>query len=91
MRLPGQTSKLQEKAAGECAEEVKMDSAEEGVSIEPLYVAGTPAKEVLKAIEEYSIQLIVIGELREKIAELLWGDTAKYLEEKAPCEVITVE
>lgn len=82
---------LQEEVAEDYAEEAKMESAKKGVSIEPLYVAGDPAEEVLKAIEEYSIQLVVLERLREKIAEIFWGDEVKYLEERVPCEVLIID
>lgn len=83
--------KLQEKIAEKFAEEAKVNLAKKGVSVELLYVAGNPAEEVLKAIEEYSVQLVVVERLREKMAEVFWGDEVNYLKEKAPCEVLIVD
>ncbi|KXA98153.1 hypothetical protein AKJ37_01125 [candidate division MSBL1 archaeon SCGC-AAA259I09] len=67
-----------------------MDAAKKGISIELLFAVGNPTKEVIKAIEEHSIQLVVIESLREKISEIFWGDEVKYLKERAPCEVLTI-
>lgn len=82
---------LQEKFAGDYAEKAKIDSAKKGVSTKPLYVVGKPAEEVLKAIEEYLIQLVVVERWRGKIAEVFLGDGVKYLKEKAPCKVLTID
>ena len=82
---------LHKKVAEEYTEEAKMVSAKKGVSIESIQATGNPAEEVLKAIEEYSIELVVLEKLREKIAEVFWGGEERYLKNKAPCEVITVD
>ena len=82
--------KLQKKATEEHTKKAKKEAAKYGISVEPLRVTGDPAEEVLKAIEEYSIQLVVLEKLREKIAKLLLGDETGYLKEKAPCEILTV-
>lgn len=81
---------LQERTAKKYAEKAKMDAAKKGISIELLFAVGNPTKEVIKAIEEHSIQLVVIESLREKISEIFWGDEVKYLKERAPCEVLTI-
>ncbi|KXA90612.1 hypothetical protein AKJ36_02675 [candidate division MSBL1 archaeon SCGC-AAA259I07] len=82
---------IQEKVSENYTEEAKMDSAKKGVSIESLYVAGKPAEEILKAIDEYSIQLVVIERWREKIAEVFRGEGIKFLKDKAPCEILTLD
>lgn len=64
--------------------------AEEGVSIETKSVEGPPAEEVLKAIEEYSIDLVVVEQLRQKKDRILFGGEMDSLREKASCEVITM-
>lgn len=81
---------VQEEAAREYAEEVKEEAAKQGISTEALYTSGDPAKEVLEAIDKYSIELVVVEKLRERLFELFLGDEIDYLCRKAPCEVLTV-
>ncbi len=70
--------------------EKKRAEGEKGVSIETKFVKGDPAEEVLKAIEEYSIDLVVLEQLRQKKDRILFGDEMDFLREKAPCQVVTV-
>ncbi len=81
---------VQEQAAEEFSEEVKEEAAKKGVSIETIYTEGPPEEEVLKAIEEFSIDLVFVEQLRQKLDRILFGDNLNYLKEKAPCDVITV-
>ncbi len=82
--------KVQEQAAQELAVEIKDEAAKKGVSIETKFVEGPPSEEVLKAIEEFSIDLVVVEQLRQKLDQIIFGDEINYLEDKAPCKVITV-
>lgn len=82
--------RVQKSAAKGHAEELKKRAAKRGVSVEPLYVSGDPADEVLKVIEEHSIDLVLVERLREKIAEIFLGDEIDYLGDEASCEVLTV-
>lgn len=82
--------KAQKKAGEEFAEDTKKEAAKRGVSIEVIYVEGDPAQEVIKAIEEHSIELVVVEKLREKVPELFFGDEIDYLSDEAPCEVLTI-
>ncbi|KXA98936.1 hypothetical protein AKJ39_00060 [candidate division MSBL1 archaeon SCGC-AAA259J03] len=82
--------KAQEKSAEKYADRIKKKAAKQGVSIEPIYVTGNPAEEVLKAIDEHSIELVLIERLREKISEVFLGDEIDHICKNAPCEVITV-
>lgn len=82
--------KVQEDAAEEFIEQAKKDAAKHGISVESLFVVGDPGKEVLEAVDEHSIQLVVVESLREKITELFLGDEIKYIKKKAPCEVLSV-
>ncbi len=82
--------KLQEKVAEDHSEKAKNIMAKHGISIESLRVTGDPLEEVLKTIEEYSIQLVILEKLREKISELLLGNETDYLKDNAPCEIVTV-
>ncbi len=66
------------------------EETDEGVSIETEFVKGDPAEEVLEAIEEYSIDLVVLEQLRQKKDRILFGDQMGFLREKAPCRIITV-
>lgn len=81
---------VRKRSAEEYAEKVKDEAAKRGVSIESLYASGDPAEEVLKAVDEHSIQLVILEKLREKIAEIFLGDEIDYLCERAPCEVLPV-
>lgn len=82
--------KVQREAAEDYIEKIKNKAAKQGVSIEDIFRAGDPAKEVLKAIDEFSIQLVVVEKLRERITEIFLGDEVNYLTKEAPCEVLTV-
>lgn len=82
--------KSQKKAVEEYTEMAKEEATKNGISAELVFVIGDPAEEVLKAIEEYGIQLVVLQSLRDKMSEIFLGDEINYLKEKAPCEVITV-
>lgn len=82
--------KLQESSAEGFAEGTKKDAAKKGVSMETIQVEGEPMEEILKAIEKYSIQLVVVEQMREKIAKIFLGDEVKFLKENAPCKVLTV-
>lgn len=82
--------KVQEKAAEEYAEKVKKEAAKRDISIETLYITGNPADEVLNAIKKYSIDLVLIEQLRGKITEVFLGDEINYVCEKAGCEVVSL-
>ncbi len=82
--------RVQKKVAEEYAEEAKERAAKYGISIESLYTSGNPGEEVLKAVDEYSIDLVIIERLRGKMAELFLGREIDYLCDKASCEVQTV-
>ncbi len=79
--------KIQEMAADDYTEKMKNDAAKKGISIKSIYVSGDPAQEVLNAIDKYSIELVVVEKLREKIDEIILGDELDFLKENAPCEV----
>ncbi|KXA92396.1 hypothetical protein AKJ64_03280 [candidate division MSBL1 archaeon SCGC-AAA259E17] len=66
------------------------EETEKGVSMETKFVKGAPVEEVLKAIEEYSIDRVVLEQLRQKKDRILLGDELDILRKKAPCQVITV-
>lgn len=68
----------------------KEEEVDKGFSIETEFVKGDPAEEVLKAIEEYSIDLVVLEQLRQKKDRILFGDEMDFLRERAPCRIITV-
>jgi len=80
---------FQEGVTEEFVEE-RGEEAEKGVTIENKFVKGGPTEEVLKAIEEYSIDLVVLEQLRQKKDQILFGDERDLLRKKAPCRVITV-
>ncbi len=82
--------KAQKDLQKEATEEFIEDETDKGVSIESKFVKGAPTKEVLKAIEEYSIDLVVLEQLRQKKDRILFGDQMGFLREKAPCRIITV-
>lgn len=83
--------RVQKKVAEEYAEEAKERAAKHGISIEPLYTAGNPGEEVLEAIDEHSIELVIIEKLRERIVEIFLGKEIDYLCDEAPCEVKTID
>ncbi len=80
--------KVQKQAAQELVEKTKEEAAKQEISIETRFVEGSPSEEVLKAVEEFSIDLVVVEQLRQKLDQIFFGDEINYLEEKAPCEVI---
>lgn len=82
--------KVQKKIADEYVEEARERAAKHGVSIKALYAAGNPGKKVLEALDEYSIDLVIIEKLRGKMAELFLGEEIGYLSDEAPCEVKAV-
>lgn len=82
--------RVQERSAEEFVEEVKEEAAKHGISVESLFVSGDPAKEVLKAIDDHSIQLVAVEKLRGRIEEIFLGDEINYLCKTAPCEVLPV-
>ncbi|KXA92204.1 hypothetical protein AKJ66_04545 [candidate division MSBL1 archaeon SCGC-AAA259E22] len=82
--------KIQKEIAKEHAEKVKKKASKHGISIKPLYVVGNPAEEVLEAADRYSVELILVERLREKVLEVLLGDGMGYIREKAPCRILTV-
>lgn len=82
--------RLHEKTAKEHEEELEGEAEEHSVSVELLFTSGDPAEEVLKAIEEYSIQVVVVEKLREGITGIFHGDELDYLIDNAPCRVLTV-
>lgn len=82
--------KTQKKATKEYTETAKEKADERDISVKLISVIGDPAKEILKVIEKYAIQLVVVQNLRDRMSEILLGDEIGYLKEKAPCEIITV-
>lgn len=80
--------KVQEKAAEDFAGDVKEKAAKRGISIETDYVEGAPGKEVLKAIEKYSIDIVIVEQLRQRLDQIFFGEEVDYLKENAPCEVV---
>ncbi|KXB05399.1 hypothetical protein AKJ49_00875 [candidate division MSBL1 archaeon SCGC-AAA382A03] len=77
----GETEDFAEKEEGK---------TEEDFSIKTKFIKGDPAEEVLKAIEEYSIDLAVVEQLRQKKDRILFGDEVDFFRKKAPCKVITI-
>lgn len=45
---------------------------------------------MLEVIDEYSIDLVLVERLREKLAQIFLGDEIEYLCEEATCEVLPV-
>ncbi|MFP4005649.1 MAG: universal stress protein [Candidatus Hadarchaeia archaeon] len=82
--------KVQEKSAKEYAEKVKKKAAKKGVSTKALYVSGNPTKEVIKAAEQYSIDLVLIEQLRDRMAEIFLGKEIDFICGKLSCEVKTI-
>lgn len=82
--------KVQKEAAKEYVEKITDEAAKYGISVESIFVAGNPADEVLEAVEEYSIDLVLIENLRDKLAGLFHGDEIDFLREETPCEVISI-
>lgn len=82
--------KVQEKEAKEYAEKVKSRAARKGISVEPLFAAGSPGEETLKAVKEYSIQLVIVESLRDRVTEIFAGDEVNYICHNAPREVETI-
>jgi len=80
---------LREGGIEEFLEKVE-EKAGKKISIETKFVKGDPAEEVLKAIKKYSIDLVVLEQLRQKKDRILFGDEMDFLRKKAPCQVITV-
>ncbi|MFP4005971.1 MAG: universal stress protein [Candidatus Hadarchaeia archaeon] len=79
--------KLQEKKAKEYEENLEKKAAEHSVAVKLLFTTGDPAEEILKVIDEYSINAIVVERLRDGLTELIHGDELNYLTENAPCRV----
>lgn len=82
--------KVQEKEAKKYIEEVKSKAAQKGISVEPIFTAGSPGKETLKAVKKHSIQLVIVENLRDRITEIFAGDEVNYICHNAPCEVETI-
>ncbi len=82
--------KVQKNYAREVSKEIKKEGSKHKITVTPLYAIGDPAEEVLKIVSEYSIQLVVIEKLRDRIVEIFHGDEINYLCERAPCEVLRV-
>ncbi len=81
---------VQEKEAREYVEEVKKRAAKQGISVTPLYVSGSPGSETIRAVEENSIQLVVIEKLRDRLTEIFVGNDLDYIRREVSCEVQTV-
>ncbi len=83
-------SKTQKREAKEYVEEVKERAANKGISVEAIYAEGSPGEETVKAVEEHSIQLILMEEIRNKITEIFAGDEVDYIDSRVPCGIETV-
>ena len=82
--------KVQEKEAKEYTEEAKSRAAQKGVSVETLFSTGSPGEETVKAVKNYSIQLVIIETLRDKVTEIFAGDEVDFISRNVPCKVETV-
>lgn len=83
-------SETQEKEAEEYLEEVKERAATKGISVENIYAEGSPGEETVKAVDEHSIQLVIIEKIRSKLTEFFAGDEVDYIDSKVPCGIETV-
>jgi nucleotide-binding universal stress UspA family protein len=63
----------------------------EGLEVEPVIVAGDPAREIANAVRDYDIDLVtVVTHGRRGLARALWGSTAEEIIAEAPCPVLTI-
>jgi nucleotide-binding universal stress UspA family protein len=62
-----------------------------GARVEPIFVTGNPAAEIIKAAEEHSTELIVVGSRgQHSLERFLVGSIAERLVRHAPCDVLVV-
>lgn len=83
--------KVQRESAQEYTEEAKDRAAKHRVSVKVIFTSGNPGEEVLDAVEEYSIDLVIIERLRDRMVEVFLGKEVDYLCSKAPCKVVTID
>ncbi len=83
--------KVQRERAEEYTEKAKEKAAKHGVSVKTMFTSGNPGEEVLDAVGEYSIDLLIIERLRDKMVEVFLGKEVDYLCSKAPCKVVTID
>ncbi len=81
---------VQENKAEKYVDGVEKRAAQKGISVKTLFATGSPGEETLKAVNEHSIQLVILEVLRDKIIEIFAGDEVNYISDKAPCKVETV-
>ncbi len=81
---------LRETDIEEFVEGMRKEIEKRNVSVESVFVSGDPAEETLKAIEEYSIEVVIVERLRERMAEVFLGEEIDFLKDKASCKVIEV-
>src|SRR5260221_11868649 len=63
----------------------------ERLEVEPVIVAGDPAREIANAVRDYDIDLVtVVTHGRRGLARALWGSTAEEIIAEAPCPVLTI-
>src|SRR5260221_11399657 len=63
----------------------------ERLEVEPVIVAGDPAREIANAVRDYDIDLVtVVTHGRRGLARALWGSTAEEIIAEAPCPVLTL-
>ncbi len=82
--------KMQEREAEDYVEKVKDRAAKKGISVKPIYARGSPGTEVVKAVRQNPIQLVLIEQLRDRITEIFLGDELDYICREAACEVQTI-
>jgi nucleotide-binding universal stress UspA family protein len=71
---------------------VRLRPASEGVTIDPRFVEGDPAAEIVRFAAEELCDLIVLGTHgRTGLRRLLMGSVAEHVVRKAPCPVLTVK
>ena len=64
----------------------------DGLEVEPVIVAGDPAREIANAVRDSDIDLVtVVTHGRRGLARALWGSTAEEIIAEAPCPVLTIK
>jgi nucleotide-binding universal stress UspA family protein len=65
---------------------------ESGIEAEGYCISGVPSIEILKAVEEYAIDLVVMGTHgRTGLAHILLGSTAERVIQRVQCPVLTIK
>jgi nucleotide-binding universal stress UspA family protein len=68
-----------------------VDPLLEGLTVEPIVVAGEPAHEIAQAVRDRDIDLVtVVTHGRRGLSRALWGSTAEEIIAEAPCPVLTI-